>query len=107
MSAINKINENAIVLFMKGAPNAPADTSSSKAAQAVMGCGEKFAYVDVVKEPGEAPGLAEHGGFSEIPQLWVAGELVGGADILAEMSANGELQALIKSAADKAEAAKA
>ena len=86
-----QIANNPILLYMKGSPNAPQCGFSSRAAQVLMACGEKFAYVDILQNP-------------EFPQLWVNGELVGGSDILAEMFEKGELQTLVKDAAAKANA---
>ena len=97
-----QIANNTILLYMKGSPNAPQCGFSAKAAQAVMGCGEKFAYVDILQNPEIHANLPKYANWPTFPQLWVAGELVGGSDIMAEMFANGELQTLIKEAAAKA-----
>lgn len=102
-----QIANNTILLYMKGSPNAPQCGFSAKAVQAVMGCGEKFAYVDILQNPEIRANLPKYANWPTFPQLWVGGELVGGSDILTEMSANGELQALIKQAASKAAEAKA
>ncbi|MBV4456914.1 MULTISPECIES: Grx4 family monothiol glutaredoxin [Pseudomonas] len=101
-----QIANNTILLYMKGSPNAPQCGFSAKAAQAVMGCGEKFAYVDILQNPEIRANLPKYANWPTFPQLWVAGELVGGSDIMAEMFANGELQTLIKDASAKAAAAK-
>ncbi|PWB31949.1 Grx4 family monothiol glutaredoxin [Pseudomonas sp. SDI] len=102
-----QIANNTILLYMKGSPNAPQCGFSAKAAQAVMGCGEKFAYVDILQNPEIRANLPKYANWPTFPQLWVGGELVGGSDIMIEMFENGELQTLIKDAAAKAEAAKA
>ncbi|WP_296251990.1 Grx4 family monothiol glutaredoxin [Pseudomonas sp. UBA4194] len=102
-----QIANNTVLLYMKGAPNAPQCGFSAKAAQAVMGCGEKFAYVDILQNPEIRANLPKYANWPTFPQLWVAGELVGGSDIMAEMAANGELQTLIKEASAKAAAVKA
>ena len=99
-----QIANNTILLYMKGAPNAPQCGFSAKAAQAVMGCGEKFAYVDILLNPEIRANLPKYANWPTFPQLWVAGELVGGSDIITEMAADGSLQALIKDAAEKAAA---
>ncbi|MDE1163833.1 MAG: Grx4 family monothiol glutaredoxin [Pseudomonas sp.] len=99
-----QIANNTILLYMKGSPNAPQCGFSSKASQAVMQCGEKFAYVDILQNPEIRANLPKYANWPTFPQLWVGGELVGGSDIVAEMFANGELQALIKAAAEKAKA---
>ena len=97
-----QIANNTILLYMKGSPNAPQCGFSAKAAQAVMGCGEKFAYVDILQNPEIRANLPKYANWPTFPQLWVAGELVGGSDIITEMAADGSLQALIKDAAQKA-----
>ncbi len=99
----DQISKNTILLYMKGSPNAPQCGFSSKAAQSVMACGEKFAFVDILQNPEIRANLPKYANWPTFPQLWVAGELVGGSDIIVEMFANGELQSLIKSAAAKAE----
>ncbi|WP_315262241.1 Grx4 family monothiol glutaredoxin [Pseudomonas fragi] len=102
----DQIANNTILLYMKGSPNAPQCGFSAKAAQAVMGCGEKFAYVDILQNPEIRANLPKYANWPTFPQLWVGGELVGGSDIMAEMAADGSLQALIKEAVEKATANK-
>ncbi|HLT04569.1 MAG TPA: Grx4 family monothiol glutaredoxin [Pseudomonas sp.] len=93
-----QIANNTILLYMKGSPNAPQCGFSSRAAQAVMGCGEKFAYVDILQNPEIRAELPKYANWPTFPQLWVNGELVGGSDIITEMFEKGELQTLIKEA---------
>ncbi|GLK88232.1 Grx4 family monothiol glutaredoxin [Pseudomonas turukhanskensis] len=99
-----QIANNAILLYMKGSPNAPQCGFSSKAAQVVMACGEKFAYVDILQNPEIRANLPKYANWPTFPQLWVGGELVGGSDIMVEMFENGELQTLVKAASAKADA---
>ena len=99
-----QIANNTVLLYMKGSPNAPQCGFSSKAAQVVMGCGEKCAYVDILQNPEIRANLPKYANWPTFPQLWVAGELVGGSDIMTEMFEKGELQTLIKDAAEKAKA---
>lgn len=102
-----QIANNTVLLYMKGSPNAPQCGFSAKAAQAVMGCGVKFAYVDILQNPEIRANLPKYANWPTFPQLWVAGELVGGSDIMIEMSQNGELQTLINEAAAKAKPSEA
>ena len=95
----NQVKENKILLYMKGSPNLPQCGFSAKTVQALMACGEKFAYVDVLSNPEIRENLPKFANWPTFPQLWVEGELVGGCDIVMEMHANGELQSLIKDAA--------
>ena len=64
-----------------------------------MGCGERFAYVDILSNPEIRATLPQYSDWPTFPQLFVQGELVGGCDIVAEMYDNGELQDLISAAA--------
>ncbi|QQD18825.1 Grx4 family monothiol glutaredoxin [Spongiibacter nanhainus] len=100
IEAIKKqIEENPIILYMKGSPNQPQCGFSAKASQAVMGCGQRFAYVDVLSNPDIRAKLPEVGNWPTFPQLWVKGELIGGCDIIIEMHESGELKEVIDEAA--------
>ena len=96
-----QIENTAILLYMKGSPNAPQCGFSQRATQALMACGEKFAYVDILANPDIRANLPAYANWPTFPQLWVDGELVGGCDILIEMYQRGELQQLIKETAAK------
>ncbi|WP_426416508.1 Grx4 family monothiol glutaredoxin [Aestuariirhabdus sp. LZHN29] len=93
-----QIESNTVLLFMKGTPNMPQCGFSSKAAQVVMACGERFAYVNILEHPEIRANLPKYANWPTFPQLWVGGELVGGSDIMAEMYESGELQTLVKEA---------
>ena len=99
-----QIENNAILLYMKGSPNAPQCGFSQRATQALMACGEKFAYVDILANPDIRANLPAYANWPTFPQLWVDGELVGGCDIITEMHESGELQTLVKAAVAKAQA---
>jgi monothiol glutaredoxin len=88
---------------MKGTPKFPQCGFSSQAAQALMACGEKFAFVNILENPEIRAELPKYANWPTFPQLWVNGELVGGCDIIVEMSQSGELEPLIKQAAATAE----
>jgi len=104
MDTIKKqIEENDIILYMKGSPNAPQCGFSARTVQAVMACGQRFAYVDVLTNPEIRENLPKYANWPTFPQLWVKGELVGGCDIVTEMHENGELKPLIDSAAPTTE----
>src|SRR5690348_10765785 len=86
------IRENRILLFMKGTPEAPACGNSMRAVAAIEAYGVEYAALDVLPalEPlREATG--EIADWRTFPQLYVEGQLVGGADIVEEMSESGEL----------------
>ncbi len=99
-----QIENNAILLYMKGNPNAPQCGFSQRATQALMACGEKFAFVDILQNPDIRANLPAYANWPTFPQLWIDGELVGGCDIITELHESGELQTLVKNAAAKAQA---
>ena len=94
-----QIESNPIILYMKGSPNAPQCGFSARTVQALMACGERFAYVDVLTHPEIRSNLPGYANWPTFPQLWVGGELIGGCDIVTEMYESGELQDVVKGAA--------
>ncbi|MHA7879219.1 MAG: Grx4 family monothiol glutaredoxin [Saccharospirillum sp.] len=95
----DQIENNPVLLYMKGNPNQPMCGFSAQTVQAVMGCGKRFAYVDVLSNPDIRSELPKYANWPTFPQLWVNGELIGGCDIVTEMFEKGELQPLIDEAA--------
>ena len=95
----DQIENNPVILYMKGSPDAPQCGFSSKASQAIMAAGERFAFVDVLSNPEIRANLPTYANWPTFPQLWIAGELIGGADIITDMHDKGELVPLIKEAA--------
>ena len=95
----DQIENNDILLYMKGSPNQPQCGFSARTVQAVMEYGQKFAYVDVLSNQDIRSNLPTYANWPTFPQLWVKGELVGGCDIIAEMHEKGELKALLDEAA--------
>ena len=93
-----QISENSVILFMKGSPNAPQCGFSARTVQALMACGQRFAYVDILSNPEIRAELPKYANWPTFPQLWVKGELIGGCDIVTEMHTKGELKPLIDAA---------
>jgi len=90
-----QISENAVVLYMKGSPEAPMCGFSAAAVQILEACGaEDVATVNVLADEDIRQGIKEFSQWPTIPQLYVNGEFVGGADIMREMYQSGELQKL-------------
>jgi len=100
-----QIEGNAIILYMKGSPQAPQCGFSAQTVQCLMACGERFAYVDVLSHPDIRANLPKYSNWPTFPQLYVEGELVGGCDIVTEMYQSGELATLVKAAANRPSAA--
>ncbi len=93
-----QVEENPILLYMKGSPDAPQCGFSSQASQVLMACGERFAYIDILANPEFRANLPEFSEWPTFPQLFINGELVGGCDIITEMYQSGELEPMIKDA---------
>lgn len=92
----DQISNNRVLLYMKGSPNQPQCGFSARAVQALVGVGERFAYVDILSNPEIRANLPKYANWPTFPQLWVDGELIGGCDIITEMEANGELAEVIR-----------
>ncbi|HCI02093.1 MAG: Grx4 family monothiol glutaredoxin [Pseudomonadales bacterium] len=99
----DQISNNDILLYMKGTPKFPQCGFSSQAVQAVMACGERFAFVNILENPDIRAELPKYANWPTFPQLWIKGELVGGCDIIMELSQSGELTEMISAAAPAAE----
>jgi len=85
------IDENPVILFMKGTPEQPMCGFSARTAAALQALGAPFAAVDILPDPRIRQELSALSNWPTIPQLFVRGELIGGADIVAEMYETGEL----------------
>lgn len=94
----SQIENNGVILYMKGTPQAPQCGFSARSVQALMACGERFAFVNILDNPEIREQLKVYSNWPTFPQLYVKGELVGGCDIITEMFDSGELQTLIKGA---------
>ena len=91
----DSIDENSVVLFMKGTPMFPQCGFSAAVVQALSVMGVKFKGIDVLEDMELRDGIKEFSSWPTIPQLYVKGEFVGGSDIIREMHETGELQQLL------------
>ena len=89
------VNDNDVVLFMKGTPLFPQCGFSSRAVAILEHCGADFESVDVLQDMEVRQGIKGFSDWPTIPQLYVKGEFVGGSDIMMEMYEAGELQQLL------------
>jgi monothiol glutaredoxin len=89
------IDENRVMLFMKGTPNQPACGFSARTAGALNALGIQYAALDILPDPRIREELSAVSGWPTIPQLFVDKELVGGSDIVMEMFESGELAGLL------------
>jgi monothiol glutaredoxin len=91
----NAIEENRVMLFMKGTPHQPACGFSARTSACLNGLGVQYAALDILPDPRIRQELSELSGWPTIPQLFVEGELVGGCDIVTEMYESGELAGML------------
>lgn len=108
MSAKEKIkktiNENDVVLYMKGTPVFPQCGFSSTVVQVFDYLGVKYTSVNVLEDMEIRQGIKEFNNWPTIPQVFVKGEFIGGCDIVREMFENGELKAMLTEKGIKTEA---
>lgn len=90
------LNENRIMLFMKGSPSFPQCGFSARAVAILKEAGAQFGSFDVLEDNTIREGIKEYGNWPTIPQLYVDKKLVGGSDIMMEMFEAGEFADLVK-----------
>ena len=81
-----------VALFMKGTPQMVMCGNSLRALEALRRAGAPVTAVDVLPDPAIRQELSAQSGWPTIPQIFVRGELIGGADIIEELAQNGELE---------------
>ena len=86
------IEENSVMLFMKGSPDFPQCGFSGRVVQILEACSAEFSSADVLMDPELREGIKAYSNWPTIPQLYIQGELIGGSDIVMEMHENGELK---------------
>jgi monothiol glutaredoxin len=95
----NQISADRVVLYMKGTPQFPQCGFSGATVQILHTYGiHNLATVDVLTDPEIREGIKVYSNWPTIPQLYINGEFVGGADIVRDMHQQGELQKLMNSA---------
>ena len=95
---LKQLEENPIMLYMKGTPESPSCGFSAKASSLLVNAGYKFAYLNILESPFIMEKLPEVSNFPTFPQLFVKGEIIGGSDIVEEMMNSGELQPMLDAA---------
>ena len=99
-----QVENNPVVIFMKGTPKMPQCGFSSRAAEALMACGQEFAHVNILMDPEIFENLPRYANWPTFPQIYINGELIGGCDITLEMYQKGELKKAVEEAVGKATA---
>jgi monothiol glutaredoxin len=94
----NVIENEPVALFMKGTPQFVMCGNSDRALRALRGAGAPVTAVDVLPDPAIRQELSALSGWPTIPQVFVKGELIGGADIVEELAASGELERKLEDA---------
>ncbi len=89
------VEDHPVVLFMKGVPEQPQCGFSAQVVQILDHLGADFVGVNVLQSEPLRDGIKTFSDWPTIPQLYVAGEFVGGADIVREMFQSGELKTLL------------
>lgn len=95
-----QIENNPVLLYMKGTPTFPQCGFSAKAVNLLKACGKAFHYVNILEHPDIRKELPLYANWPTFPQLYVRGELIGGSDIIDEMYQSGELQDLLATEAN-------
>lgn len=88
----NVIETEPVAVFMKGSPQFVMCGNSERALKALRGSGAPVTAVDVLPDPEIRQELSALSGWPTIPQIFIGGELVGGADIVEELAASGALE---------------
>lgn len=91
-----QLNEFPVLLFMKGTPDFPQCGFSAQVVNALKGCHQRFAFVNILEEPELRQGLKDYSEWPTFPQLYIKGELIGGSDIAVQMYESGELQKMLE-----------
>jgi len=94
-----QIKDNPVILYMKGTPQLPMCGFSMRTVEALKTCNKEFAFVNVIADQAVRETLPSVSDWPTFPQLYIEGELVGGCDIVMELSESGELQKMIDKAA--------
>jgi len=93
-----QLNEFPVLLYMKGTPDFPQCGFSSQVVNALKQSAQRFAYVNILEDPELRQGLKDYSNWPTFPQLYIKGELIGGADIVSQMFESGELQKELEAA---------
>lgn len=93
-----QLDENPVIIYMKGTPEAPECGFSAKAAKLLTATGVPYAFVNVLQSPFIYERLPAFSRFPTYPQVFIKGELIGGSDVVEELAASGELMDLINQA---------
>lgn len=97
-----EVKSNQVVLYMKGTQDAPRCGFSASTANALKQHGVAFKDVDVLADPEKREAIKVYSEWPTLPQLYVRGEFIGGADIVRDLNQKGELEKILKQATEAA-----
>ncbi len=99
MSVTERIKEqldnNPVILYMKGTPDFPQCGFSSQTVQVLNACGAKYKAINIFEDPELREALKSYSNWPTYPQLYIKGELVGGCDIVTDLYQKGDLQKML------------
>ncbi len=94
----DQLENNPVILYMKGTPDFPQCGFSGQTVQVLQACRAKFAYVNILEDPEMREALKEYSQWPTYPQLYINGELVGGCDIIMDLYSRGDLVKMLADA---------
>jgi monothiol glutaredoxin len=92
------VSDEPVALFMKGTPGLIMCGNSDRALRALRGAGAPVTAVNILPDPRIRQELSDISGWPTVPQVFIGGELVGGADIVEELASSGELEQKLQDA---------
>jgi len=102
MSVIERIKEqienNPVVLYMKGTPDFPQCGFSGQTVQVLDACQADYLSINIFEDPELREALKGYSNWPTYPQLYIKGELIGGCDIVVDLYKSGKLQTLLATA---------
>ncbi|MCX7093017.1 MAG: Grx4 family monothiol glutaredoxin [Methylobacter sp.] len=87
----DQLENNQVVLYMKGSPDFPQCGFSGQTVQILEACLAKYQHVNIFEDPELREALKEYSNWPTYPQLYIGGELIGGCDIVIDLYQKGEL----------------
>ena len=94
----SQIENNDIVIYMKGTPDMPMCGFSAQTVNLFLSYGVPFKAVNVLEDPAIRQGIKEYSNWPTLPQVYIKGKFIGGCDICNELHARGELEKMAKEA---------
>jgi monothiol glutaredoxin len=92
------VSDEPVALFMKGTPGLIMCGNSDRALRALRGAGAPVTAVNILPDPRIRQELSDISGWPTVPQVFIGGELIGGADIVEELASSGELEQKLEEA---------